>query len=140
MILVTLLGQGLTLAPLLRKLDLRGEERWSPDEATARLETAQSALDRLEELEDEGASGEPLRRLRELYRGRFALCVAVLGGGELPEDGRRELREYGAMRRELIAAERATLIELRNAGKVRNALVHKIERDLDLDEARIRPQ
>ena len=102
-IFVTLLGQGLTLAPLLRKLDLRGDERWSPDEATARLETAQAALDRLEELEEEGASGEPVRRLRELYRGRFALCVAVLGGGELPEDGRRELKEYGAMRRELIA-------------------------------------
>jgi Na+/H+ antiporter len=98
-ILVTLLGQGLTLAPLLRKLDLRSDERWSPDEATARLETAQAALDRLEELEEEGATGEPVRRLRELYRGRFALCVAVLGGGELPEDGRRELREYGAMRR-----------------------------------------
>ena len=102
-IFVTLLGQGLTLAPLLRKLDLRSDERWSPDEATARLETAQAALDRLEELEEEGASGEPVRRLRELYRGRFALCVAVLGGGELPEDGRRELKQYGAMRRELIA-------------------------------------
>ena len=116
-ILVTLLGQGLTLAPLLRKLDLRQSERWSPDEATARLETAQAALDRLEELEEEGATGEPVRRLRELYRGRFALCVAVLGGGELPEDGRRELKEYGAMRRELIAAERATLIGLRNEGR-----------------------
>jgi Na+/H+ antiporter len=139
-IFITLVGQGLTLAPLLRKLDLRGEERWSPDEATARLETAQAALDRLEELEDEGAGGEPVRRLRELYRGRFALCVAVLGGGELPEDGRRELREYGAMRRELIVAERAALIGLRNAGQVRNDLVRKIERDLDLDEARIRPQ
>ena len=139
-IFVTLVGQGLTLAPLLRKLDLRGEERWSPDEATARLETAQSALDRLEELEDEGARGEPVRRLRELYRGRFALCVAVLGGGDLPEDGRRELKEYGAMRRELIAAERAALIGLRNEGKIRNELVRKIERDLDLDEARIRPE
>ena len=115
-IFITLVGQGLTLAPLLRKLDLRGEERWSPDEATARLETAQAALDRLEELEDEGAGGEPVRRLRELYRGRFALCVAVLGGGELPEDGRRELKEYGAMRRELIVAERAALIGLRNDG------------------------
>ncbi len=139
-IFVTLLGQGLTLAPLLRKLDLRQSERWSPDEATARLETAQSALDRLEELEEEGATGEPVRRLRELYRGRFALCVAVLGGGDLPEDGRRELKEYGAMRRELIAAERATLIGLRNEGRIRNELVRRIERDLDLDEARIRPQ
>jgi Na+/H+ antiporter len=139
-ILVTLLGQGLTLAPLLRKLDLRQSDRWSPDEATARLETAQAALDRLEELEEVGARGEPVRRLRELYRGRFALCVAVLGGGDLPEDGRRELKEYGAMRRELIAAERATLIGLRNDGQIRNELVRRIERDLDLDEARIRPQ
>ena len=59
---------------------------------------------------------EPLRRLRELYRARFAVCVAVLGGGELPEDGRRELRDYGAMRRELIAVERASLLALRNDG------------------------
>jgi CPA1 family monovalent cation:H+ antiporter len=139
-ILATLLGQGLTLAPLLRWLDLPGEDRWSPDEATARLETAQAALDRLEELEDEGAAGEPVRRLRELYRGRFALCVAVLGGGEVPEDGRRELKEYGAMRRELIAAERAALIGLRDDGRIRVDLVRRIERDLDLDEARIRAQ
>ena len=139
-ILVTLVGQGLTLPAVLRALKLRGDRPWSPDEAIARLETAQSALDRLEELEEEGATGEPVRRLRELYRGRFALCVAVLGGGELPEDGRRELKEYGAMRRELIAAERATLIGLRNDGRIRNELVRRIERDLDLDEARIRPQ
>ena len=82
-ILVTLLGQGLTLAPLLRKLDLRGDERWSPDEATARLETAQAALDRLEELEEEGASRRagapparalprPLRALRRRARRRRA--------------------------------------------------------------------
>jgi CPA1 family monovalent cation:H+ antiporter len=44
------------------------------------------------------------------------------------------------MRRDLIAAERATLIGLRNEGRIRNELVRKIERDLDLDEARIRPQ
>jgi hypothetical protein len=137
-ILVTLLGQGLTLAPLLRALALPGPNRWSPDEAQVRLETAQAALDRLDELEDEGGAAEPLRRLRELYRQRFALCVAVLGGDELPEDGRRELREYGAMRRELIAVERASLLDLRREGVVPQNVLRKVERDLDLDEARIR--
>ena len=138
-IAVTLLGQGLTLAPLLRRLGLPGANPFSPDEATARLEAAQAALDRLDELEEEGAAAEPLRRLRELYRTRFAICVAALGGdGELPEDGRLELREYGAMRRELIAVERASLLALRNEGRVRQDIVRRVERDLDLDEARIR--
>jgi CPA1 family monovalent cation:H+ antiporter len=137
-ILVTLVGQGLTLPPLLKLLALPAANPWSPDEATARLEAAQAALDRLDELEEEGAAEEPLRRLRELYRTRFAICVAVLGGGELPEDGRAELHEYGAMRRELIAVERASLLALRNEGRVRQEIVRKVERDLDLDEARIR--
>jgi Na+/H+ antiporter len=137
-IAVTLLGQGLTLPPLLRRLKLPGVSPWSPDEALARLEAAQAALDRLDELEEEGAAEEPLRRLRELYRTRFAVCVAALGGGEIPEDGRRELHEYGAMRRELIMVERASLLTLRNEGRVRQDIVRKVERDLDLEEARIR--
>jgi monovalent cation/hydrogen antiporter len=137
-ILVTLLGQGLTLPLLLRALDLPGPNRWSPDEAQVRLEAAQAALDRLDELEEEGAAIEPLRRLRELYRERFALCVALLGGEELPEDGRRELHEYGAMRRELIAVERASLLGLRNEGVVPQDVLRRVQRDLDLDEARIR--
>jgi len=137
-IFVTLVGQGLTLPPLLRVLKLPGENRWSPDEAQVRLESAQAALDRLEELEDEGAAAEPLRRLRELYRQRFALCVALLGGGEIPEDGRRDQRDYGAMRRELIAVERATLLRMRNDGTVGADVIRRVERDLDLEEARIR--
>jgi CPA1 family monovalent cation:H+ antiporter len=137
-ILITLVGQGLTLGPLLRVLALPGPNQWSPDEATIRLESAQAALDRLDELEEEGASDEPLRRLRDLYRGRFAMCVAVLGGGDVQEDGRAELREFGAMRQDLIAAERATLLRIRNDGTIPSDVVRKVERDLDLEEARLR--
>jgi CPA1 family monovalent cation:H+ antiporter len=138
-IAVTLVGQGLTLAPLLRALKLPGPNEWSPDEAQARLESAQAALDRLEELEeDDSVAPEPLRRLRELYRQRFAVCVALLGGGELPDDRREELRGYGALRRELIAVERATLLQLRNDGTVPAGVIRAVERDLDLEEARIR--
>jgi CPA1 family monovalent cation:H+ antiporter len=137
-ILVTLLGQGLTLPPLLKLLGLPASNPFSPDEALARLEAAQAALDRLDELEEQGAAEEPLRRLRELYRRRFAICVAALGGEEVPEESRRELREYGAMRRELITVERAALLGLRNDGRVSQDVVRRVERDLDLEEARIR--
>ena len=136
-IFVTLLGQGLTLPPLLRALKLRSDTDFSPDEAIARLETAQAALDRLDELEEEDASAEAIRRLRELYRTRFAVCVAVLGG-EVPEDGRRELTQYGELRRDLIATERAALLDLRSKGTVPLDVLRRIERDLDLDESRIR--
>ena len=139
-ILVTLVGQGLTLPAVLRALKLRGDRPWTPDEAIARLETAQSALDRLDELEDEGAVGEEqLRRMRELYRARFRACQAVLGGGE--QDGLADVREtrrrYSDLRRELIGVERAALLGLRNENKLRPDVQRLIQRDLDLEEARL---
>ena len=87
-IAVTLLGQGLTLPLVLRLLRLPGENRWSPDEAVVRLATAQAALDRLEELEGAGAPQEPLERLRDLYRARFAQCVEALGAPPRDRAGR----------------------------------------------------
>ena len=85
-ILVTLVGQGLTLPALVRALRLPDEREWSPEEAIARLEAAQTALDRLDELEEEQRiDEEPLRRLRELYRARFRQCMAVLGGEKAPD-------------------------------------------------------
>jgi CPA1 family monovalent cation:H+ antiporter len=136
-ILVTLVGQGLTLPVLLHRLGIRGRRMWSPDEAIARLEAAQSALDRLDELEEEGAaSEEQLRRMRELYRARFRACQAVLGGdggGQVREPRRR----YGSLRRELIGVERRTLLDLRDEGRVRPDVMRLVQRDLDLEEARI---
>ena len=50
------------------------------------LEAAQTALDRLDELEqDERISEEALRRLRDLYQARFRQCMAVLGGEKAPD-------------------------------------------------------
>jgi monovalent cation/hydrogen antiporter len=138
-ILVTLVGQGLTLPGLLRTLRLQGDRPWSPEEAIARLEAAQSALDRLDELEEEGAaSEEQLRRMRELYRGRFRACQAVLSGEDGGRDGVRDnRRRYSDLRRELIGVERAALLGLRNDGTLRPDVQRLIQRDLDLEEARL---
>jgi Na+/H+ antiporter len=139
-IAVTLVGQGLTLPLLLRKLGLQGEREWSPDEAIARLEAAQAALDRLDELEREERIGEErLRRMRELYRARFRRCMAVIGGdGDEARAASREPAErYGELRRELIGVERDAILGLRNEGRLKPDVMREIQRDLDLEEARL---
>jgi monovalent cation/hydrogen antiporter len=140
LMLVTLVGQGLTLPWLLRLVELPQERRWSDEEAAARMEAAQAALDRLDELEEEDGIGEgQLTRLRDLYRARFRVCLAVLGG-ENPGSAQHEQRQvrYGRLRRELIGVERETLLTLRSAGRVSNQTMRLIQRDLDLEEARLR--
>jgi hypothetical protein len=67
------------------------------------------------------------------------MCQAVLGG-EDPDAAAREQRiaDYGELRRELIGIEREELLSLRGEGRLRNETMRQIERDLDLEEARIR--
>jgi Na+/H+ antiporter len=137
-LLVTLVGQGLTLPALLRALHVEGPRPWTPDEAVARLEAAQAALDRIDELQEEGVDEERLRRLRELYRARFRACVAVIGGQDGGRPPVNPAREYGELRRDLIGVERETLLRLRASGSVRQETMRQIERDLDLEEARLR--
>jgi monovalent cation/hydrogen antiporter len=139
-IIATLVIQGLTLPVLVRRLGLGARQPWSPDEAVARLAAAQAALDRLEELE---ASAEPvpetvLDRLRELYQARFARCVASLTGegAEVPIEN--PLEAYPQFRHDLIARERAALNGLHQEGRLKSEVFRRIQRDLDLDEARLR--
>jgi CPA1 family monovalent cation:H+ antiporter len=139
-ILVTLVGQGLTLPLVINRLGLSAHEQWSPDEAVARLNAAQAALDRLEEIEatEPGVPENALQRLREIYQARFARCVAALSGedGEVPIED--PLKGYRRLRSELIDAERDTLHKLRNEGRVGNEVFRRVQGDLDLDEARLR--
>ncbi|MFL5897742.1 MAG: Na+/H+ antiporter [Solirubrobacterales bacterium] len=140
LILLTLVGHGLSLPFIVRALGLEEARRWSDEEAVARMEAAQSALDRLDQMEEEERASETqLKRLRDLYRARFRMCQAVLGG-EDPDAAAREQRiaGYGELRRELIGVERDELLDLRQAGRLRNQTLRQIERDLDLEEARIR--
>jgi len=139
-ILVTLVGQGLTLPALVRWLGLGAHQPWSPDEAVARLAAAQAALDRIEELE---SSAEPvpeaaLARLRELYQARFARCVASLSGEGAPVPIENPLEGYRRARTKLIDAERDAVLALRDEGRLKAEVFRRIQRDLDLDEARLR--
>jgi len=139
-ILATLVGQGLTLPFVVRRLGLAAHEAWSPDEAVARLAAAQAALDRLEEIEatGQGIPENAIQRLRELYQARFARCVAVLSGKDGGTPIEDPLSGYRRLREDLIGRERAALLEMRNEGRVKQDLFRRIQADLDVDEARIR--
>lgn len=138
-ILVTLVGQGLTLPPMIRALGLSKTRAWAPDEAVARLEAAQAGLDRIDELEAERPelSDEVIDRLRELYRARFARCMAAVAG----EDGGTRLEDPTSasrqLRRELIGVERGVLLRARNERRLKPETLRRIQRELDLEEARI---
>ncbi len=138
-IFVTLVGQGLTLPSLVRWLGLSATEAWAPDEAVARLAAAQAALDRLDELESEGTpiSEAALERLRQLYQARFARCVAALQGEDSDLPIEDPLSGYRRLREDLIHAERETLLGMRNDGRIKQDLFRRIQRDIDLDEARL---
>lgn len=141
LILVTLVGQGLTLPRIIRALRLEEPRRWSDEEAIARMEAAQAALDRIDDLEDEElADDSQLPRLREVYQRRFRVCQAVLGGrdGEAPDPGKvARAVDYVQLRRDLIGVERSTLLDLRSAGRLSQTTLRMIVRDLDLEEARL---
>jgi monovalent cation/hydrogen antiporter len=139
-ILVTLVGQGLTLPWVVRRLGLSSHDAWSPDEAVARLAAAQAALDRLEEIENTEPTipDNVLERLREIYQARFARCVAALSGGDGGMPIEDPLKGYRRLREDLIDQERVALLEMRKDGRLKQDLFRRIQSDLDLDQARLR--
>ena len=133
-ILATLVVQGLSLPALIRGLEDDGTaER---EEVWGRIEVAESALARLEELaKEEWVREDTAERVRALYGYRRRRFVARLDGDESGLEERSAA--YQRLMRELLRAQRQTLMRLRNEGKIGDEAMHHIERDLDLEESRL---
>ena len=136
-IVATLMLQGLTLPWLIRVLDVSDDGGAEREEAKARIRTAEAALARLEELLEEGTvhpkTAERLRGSLGFRRDRFR---ARFDDGD---DGAIEERSaaYQRVTRELLAAEHAALITLRNEGVIDDNVMQRVQRDLDLEAARL---
>ncbi|HET8551622.1 MAG TPA: Na+/H+ antiporter [Gammaproteobacteria bacterium] len=144
-ILATLVPQGLTLPWLVRRLGLAGQEDVEErEQAEARLCAAEAALARIDELADEDwVHDEAVERLRGVYERRRVRFSAQLSEEEAEEKGESDIdyeeRSLASqrLRRELLQAERAKLLELRNAGRISDGVRRQIERDLDLEDTRL---
>jgi Na+/H+ antiporter len=138
-ILVTLVGQGLTLPWLIRRLGVveDGAEE-EAEEIRARLFASRAALERIDELAAEDwVREDTAERLRNLHRFRQRRFKVRAGKME-DEDGIEDRSmNYQRLLRELYLVQRRALVELRNGGTISNEVMHRIERELDLEESRL---
>jgi monovalent cation/hydrogen antiporter len=140
-ILVTVVGQGLTLPWLIRKLGVveDGAEEEN-EEIKARLVIARAALDRVDELEEEEwTRDETVERVRALYqfrKRRFAARAGKLDGVDSDGIEERSLA-YQRMMHEIYAVQRRELVRLRNTREISAEVMRRVERELDLEEQRL---
>ena len=139
-VLVTVVGQGLTLPALIRRLGVAGDGREEEhEELVARLVASKAALTELEAMAGEGwANDDTLARVREAYELRKRRFAAR--AGKIEDDGYEdESQVRQQILRRLYTAERRAVVGLRNAGDISNELMHRIERELDLEESNLEP-
>jgi len=137
-ILVSLVGQGAALPKVIEYLGLdkagaAEAESAKRNEVTARVAGIRAALDRLKQLMGEGAVARSAANLRRLHEGRLTDFVQTGDG----IDG-APVAEAAGIQLQLVAAERASIASQYAAEKLTDEARRRIERELDLEDARIR--
>jgi CPA1 family monovalent cation:H+ antiporter len=133
-ILVTLVLQGLTLPFVIRLLGLRPDGGDSKEEASARLKSARAGLARLDELSEHAwAPSHLVKDLRETYTHRTHRLSGDKHGDHGDQD-RKDAEAYRRLRLEMIAAERAEVIRLRDENAIGDDVLRRVQQDLDLEE------
>ena len=135
-ILATLVGQGLTLGPLLKLMKLSTEDQ-DRDELHARIAATDAALDRLHELDgEEWTRPETVQRMTGLYDFRRRRLVARKKA--VDDDGVEEQSQaYQRTVHEVLEAQRRRLVELRDRGEIPADVVQRIGHELDLEDSRL---
>ena len=135
-IVISLIVQGFTLEPLARLAGF-GPVTASPlhEETVARLHMAEAGLARLEELAEDGAAPDAvIDRLRATMQARIGTARARIDPS--PDAAGTALNEQ-ELRGDLITAESAELTRLYDAGSISAATRRRLQRNLDLETARL---
>lgn len=126
-IVMTLVLQGLSLAPIIRAFNFTPEHKAEEEEKLARREALRRSAEALQDLSQEPwADKADIEFLRAELRDRARLHEHHGG-----PNGRRRLRL------EMIQAERKMLVRLRNEGAISDEILRDLETELDLDAIRM---
>ena len=133
-ILVTLVVQGLTLPPLIHLLKLAGDTGPDSEELEARHLVTEAAVAYLEDAKqkDHEHAADIYDDLAYHYRQRMASLVPA--GEETPTSDHARRLEISL---EALRVERETAIRLRNEGRINDAVLKRLERELDLSESHL---
>jgi CPA1 family monovalent cation:H+ antiporter len=132
-IFTTLVLQGLSMPLLIRWLGLAGPSaKDDEEEVWARRQLLETALAKLASLrgEKDGQHLEALERLDEYYQRRLRLLEST------GPDARESDHLYATVAQELRNVERAVANHLRAENKIHDEVLRKLERELDLVDAR----
>jgi CPA1 family monovalent cation:H+ antiporter len=131
-ILVTLVVQGLTLAPLIRRLKLGSDHSVREELRLARSSMGKAALAAIDNAAGEELTlREVVERIREEFGERMAAASPLAGMSDSSHANARRLR-FAAVR-----AERDELIRLWQLGEISDEVLHQLEEELDYEESRL---
>jgi Na+/H+ antiporter len=135
-IVVLLVVPALTLPRVLALAGLAGAGDTAQRERRARAALAAAALERADALASRTQlSEDALERVRDRYTERLQRYGDE---SQEPADADERASDRRALQRETLDAQRQRLSQLRRDGEVSGELLRTLERDLDLEEARIR--
>jgi monovalent cation/hydrogen antiporter len=136
-ILVTLVGQGLSLPALIRRLQISDGGADADEELHARLVATKAALAQIDALAgEEWTRDETVERMRAWYEYRKRRLAAR--AGKIQDDGYEDRSSaYQEMVRLVLAAQREALLGMRRDGQLSNETMNRIGRELDLEESRL---
>jgi len=131
-IFATLVGQGLTLAPLIRRLGLGSEAGLRDEQMRARSDMGRAALEAIDSyVAQQGVAAGLAARVRAEFAEKIARDTP--SGPAMPEEAEaaRQLRIAA------IRAERAELIRVWQSNQISDDVLHHLEEELDYQESRL---
>jgi Na+/H+ antiporter len=137
-ILTSLVFQGLTLPALIRFLGVADDGIPAREELEARNAMSGAVFEKLNDVRHgEKFPGSALDAVENFYRER-ALVLQDQLADELGWSTRRHhVLSVRRLNRMMIAVQRRELLAMRRSGRIGDDVMHKIEHELDLEEARL---
>jgi CPA1 family monovalent cation:H+ antiporter len=136
-IFTTLVFQGLTLPFFIRYLGVGEDGTTAREESEARNRMSDVALEKLSEHRREGKYPEAaLKSVEQVYQERAANLHDTLADQLGWSETRHHQTSVRRLRRAMIVIQRHAIVEMRRDGLIGDDVLHKIEHELDLEEAR----